>query len=98
MVFISVELSGGLELLFGKQKRFPRIELPNEPLADMRQAMQWIRKHLLQERPDLFMAGDTVRPGILVLINDCDWELEGKLDYQLQDGDVVTFISTLHGG
>jgi len=39
-----------------------------------------------------------VRPGILVLINDVDWELEGRLDCELRDGDVVAFISTLHGG
>jgi molybdopterin converting factor small subunit len=38
------------------------------------------------------------RPGILVLINDADWELEGELEYLLQDGDEVCFISTLHGG
>lgn len=38
------------------------------------------------------------RPGILVLINDADWELEGELDYELQDKDEVVFISTLHGG
>ena len=39
-----------------------------------------------------------VRAGILVLINDSDWELCGQLDYALEEGDVVTFISTLHGG
>jgi hypothetical protein len=38
------------------------------------------------------------RPGILVLVNDTDWELEGELDYRLEDGDEVVFISTLHGG
>lgn len=38
------------------------------------------------------------RPGILVLINDTDWELEGEGDYELQDDDEVVFISTLHGG
>ena len=38
------------------------------------------------------------RPGILVLINEVDWELEGTLDYTLQPGDTITFISTLHGG
>ncbi|OXB69152.1 hypothetical protein ASZ78_009628, partial [Callipepla squamata] len=38
------------------------------------------------------------RPGILVLINDADWELMGELDYKLQDQDNVLFISTLHGG
>ena len=38
------------------------------------------------------------RPGVLVLVNDTDWELEGEGDYQLQDGDEIVFISTLHGG
>lgn len=38
------------------------------------------------------------RPGILVLINDADWELEGEGAYQLKPGDEVLFVSTLHGG
>ena len=38
------------------------------------------------------------RPGILVLINDADWELEGEDQYQLQPGDNLLFVSTLHGG
>ncbi|KAI8545227.1 hypothetical protein RHMOL_Rhmol07G0024600 [Rhododendron molle] len=38
------------------------------------------------------------RPGVLVLVNDCDWELSGQLDTMLEEKDVVVFISTLHGG
>lgn len=38
------------------------------------------------------------RPGVLVLVNDCDWELSGQLDTLLEANDVVVFISTLHGG
>lgn len=38
------------------------------------------------------------RPGILVLINDADWELEGEENYELQQGDNIVFVSTLHGG
>jgi molybdopterin converting factor small subunit len=38
------------------------------------------------------------RPGILVLINDTDWELEDGIEYTLKDGDTIVFISTLHGG
>jgi ubiquitin related modifier 1 len=38
------------------------------------------------------------RPGILVLVNDTDWELCGREDYVLQANDSVAFISTLHGG
>lgn len=38
------------------------------------------------------------RPGILVLINDADWELEGEDQYELQQRDQIVFVSTLHGG
>ena len=38
------------------------------------------------------------RPGILVLINDADWELEGEAEYVLQPRDNILFVSTLHGG
>lgn len=38
------------------------------------------------------------RPGILVLINDADWELEGEGRYEIQPSDNILFVSTLHGG
>jgi ubiquitin related modifier 1 len=38
------------------------------------------------------------RPGILVLINEADWELEGEEKYEIQNGDTILFVSTLHGG
>ncbi|BGP54224.1 hypothetical protein JCM8202_001357 [Rhodotorula sphaerocarpa] len=68
--------------------------------TDVRFLIWYLREFLLEDRdrPELFSQGDTVRPGILVLINSTDWELEGELDYVLQEGDEVVFISTLHGG
>ena len=53
--------------------------------------------HFVWRKSDTDQGGDR-RPGILVLINDTDWELEGEGDYILQPGDEVVFISTLHGG
>ena len=38
------------------------------------------------------------RSGILVLINEVDWELEGEYQYNIIEGDTISFISTLHGG
>jgi ubiquitin related modifier 1 len=35
---------------------------------------------------------------VLVLVNDSDWELCGRLETVLEDNDEVIFISTLHGG
>ena len=42
--------------------------------------------------------GKELRPGILVLINDIDWELGGKEECIVENNDVVLFLSTLHGG
>ena len=73
-----------------------QVSLPSD--FTIRSLLPWITTNLLQERPELFVQGATVRPGILVLVNDADWELMGELDYQIEKGDRITFISTLHGG
>lgn len=70
----------------------------SENPANIKYLLNWLKNNLLKEREELFLDGDTVRPGILVLINDTDWELEGEGDYILEDGDEVVLISTLHGG
>lgn len=95
---LTIEFSGGAELLFDKVKNH-KIILPAEATPwTLRRLINWISSNLLKERPELFVQGDTVRPGILVLVNQTDWALLGELDYILEDNDVVVFISTLHGG
>ncbi|KAK4028669.1 ubiquitin-related modifier 1 [Daphnia magna] len=94
---VSLNFSGGAELLFGKIKQHI-INLPAGETWSMKKLLSWIKDNLLKERPELFLQGDTVRPGILVLVNNADWELVGQLDYHLQNKDEIVFISTLHGG
>ncbi|XP_015282980.1 PREDICTED: ubiquitin-related modifier 1 [Gekko japonicus] len=95
---VQLEFGGGAELLFDGVRKH-QVTLPIQPGPwDIRCLLVWIKENLLKERLELFMQGDSVRPGILVLINEADWELMGELDYQLQDQDNVVFISTLHGG
>ncbi|THU95937.1 ubiquitin related modifier 1 [Dendrothele bispora CBS 962.96] len=111
---VRIEFGGGLELLFSNEKKhkvtIPNMvpkdndtKTPSEPSkelkpADVKYLIHYLRDHLLKERVELFMENGTVRPGILVLINDTDWELEGEEDYALKDNDEIVFISTLHGG
>ncbi|XP_072908911.1 ubiquitin-related modifier 1 [Hemitrygon akajei] len=95
---VHLEFRGGAELLFNGVKE-QDVKLPTQSMPwDIRQLLVWIKTNMLKDRPELFIQGDTVRPGILVLINDSDWELMGQLDYTLEDRDNVVFISTLHGG
>ncbi|KAF9164886.1 Ubiquitin- modifier 1 [Mortierella sp. AD011] len=98
-----------MELLFGNQNTiqtkvpafFPTDDNKDEEqhAATIRDLIGWITKSLLKERPELFVGDNgSVRSGILVLVNGADWELEGELEYELQDRDEIVFISTLHGG
>lgn len=89
-------LSGGLELLFDGKRKL-EVAIPTEELR-LGELVQWIRTNLVKERHEMFSTGDSVRPGVLVLVNDVDWELEGKGDYRVENGDCIAFISTLHGG
>ncbi|KAK0582565.1 hypothetical protein LWI29_027121 [Acer saccharum] len=97
---LTLEFGGGLELLCESVKIHKvNVDPPNgTEKFIMKDLLSWVCTNLIKERPEMFMKGDSVRPGVLVLVNDCDWELSGQLDTTLEDKDVVVFISTLHGG
>ncbi|CAG9327796.1 URM1 [Blepharisma stoltei] len=92
---VHIAFSGGLEDLFNKQRN---LTVPLESQLTLKQLVFHLKDRYLQTRPELFMSGDSLRPGIIVLVNDMDWELCGKDDYVVQDRDAISFISTLHGG
>ncbi|KAJ5545367.1 hypothetical protein N7535_006244 [Penicillium sp. DV-2018c] len=99
---INVEFTGGLELLFGNERKH-KVVLPARLEDGSRPNISYLLRYLVEnlmkdERKDMFIMEDNVRPGILVLINDADWELEGEETYELQPGDTIVFVSTLHGG
>ncbi|KAF8270024.1 ubiquitin-related modifier 1 [Lactarius quietus] len=102
---LKVQFGGGLELLFSNQRNHD-VTIPSvtpkgngeDGPVDIKFLIGWLKENRLKERPELFTEGETVRPGILVLVNDTDWELEGEGDYKLKEGDDIVFISTLHGG
>ncbi|XP_058759768.1 ubiquitin-related modifier 1 homolog 2-like [Vicia villosa] len=99
---LTLEFGGGLELLCDS-KKIHHVNVEFEPKngegkLTMRELLSWVQTNLIKERPEMFIKGDTVRPGVLVLVNDCDWELSGQLNTTLEEKDVVVFISTLHGG
>jgi len=96
---LRLEFSGGCELLFRGQSSIAVADrVPTGTTLDG--LVLWIRDHLAPERPELFLtpALDALRPGILALVNDADAEVLGGGAYVVQEDDVVTFISTLHGG
>lgn len=91
---INLVFNGGLEFLFGNKDKMVH-ETDTE--VTLRDLIIVLKKQV--EKPNLFVGeGNTVRPGILVLINDVDYELLDGVDYKLQDKDEIIFISTLHGG
>ncbi|KAI9486278.1 MAG: ubiquitin-related modifier 1 [Benjaminiella poitrasii] len=98
---INVEFSGGMELLFQNVSKhtikMPVTNSAGQP-SNLQNLILYIRDNMMTEKKELFVENDTVRPGILVLINNVDWELCDELEYELQDKDEIVFISTLHGG
>ncbi|XP_017778987.1 PREDICTED: ubiquitin-related modifier 1 [Nicrophorus vespilloides] len=95
---ITIEFGGGAELLFGNKKKQEVILPAKEGEWTLKDLIFWMKDNLLQERPELFIQDDSVRPGILVLVNDADWELMDTVKYVLEAKDKIVFISTLHGG
>lgn len=91
---IKVALSGGCELLFGGARE---LQLEVQPGMTLGQLVLLLKEKIV-ERPDHFLVGNGLRPGILSLVNDTDSELLGGPDYALENKDQVAFISTLHGG
>ncbi|KAI0193918.1 hypothetical protein EV127DRAFT_478533 [Xylaria flabelliformis] len=95
-------VSGGLEMLFSDQRRHA-VSMPatgkNGKPATIACLVDYLCENTMKDtRKELFVLDDHVRPGILVLINDADWELEGEEAYEIQNGDNILFVSTLHGG
>lgn len=104
---IKVEFSGGLELMFNNQKNLD-IDLVEGTIEEggitptkellLEDVIEELRKNHLKEKEEMFIQAGTVRPGIIVLVNDTDWELLDSEKYKMQSNDTVAFISTLHGG
>ena len=86
---VVLEFSGGAELLFGKTRQH-KLQLPlSESKWTIGSLLAWIKDNLLEERPELFLKDPSsphldVRPGILVLVNDSDWELLGQTEYEIE--------------
>ena len=91
---------GGLDVI-SSGERVHECQVPiEEGEATLRELIAYITDNIITEKADIpvFIEDGTVRAGILVLINDTDWVLEGMEDYVIESGDVFTFTSTLHGG
>ena len=102
---VTLCFEGGAEALFDNVKqRTVDMSVLGEPKEEKNWTLgglvKWLRHSsgFLTGNGDLFFTGDSLRNGIMVLINDTDWELVGELDYELQNGDEILFISSLHGG
>ena len=56
------------------------IDTGNDPYT-MVELINELKTNHLKEKEEMFVQGNTVRPGIIVLVNDTDWELEGTTEY-----------------
>ena len=78
-------------------KKSIELNLDNNEMT-MAGLIDHLRRNHLKDKEEMFVSGSSVRPGIIVLVNDTDWELLDTTKYKVADNDNVAFISTLHGG
>lgn len=89
-----VQFSGGLQSLF-QDKQELEVDVPSD--SNLLWLLEYLRGKIDGDE-SLFLQEGLVRPGILVLVNDTDWELLGEESYIIQPSDTIHFASTLHGG
>ena len=95
---ITIEFGGGMEQIFGNKKKHEvTLEKKEEPWT-LQDLVLWMKDNLLEGKPELFVLNNTLRNGIMVMVDLEDWELLDKLEYEIIDGNNIEFISTLHGG
>ncbi|CAN8068281.1 unnamed protein product [Agarophyton chilense] len=97
MTSLQLQFGGGLESLFAENKHL-HVKVAKPSVRTIRDLIEYIRTDLIRDRHHMFISQGSLRPGILVLVNDVDWELLDSHRYILKDGDQISFISTLHGG
>lgn len=98
MIKIHIDFEGGLQTDF---KAPDGLDFTVPEGTTLRKLPLLMKEELIKPGNPLeksFVGDDgRVRPGILIMINDADSEIEG-LDVALKANDNITFISTLHGG
>ena len=94
---IKVFFQGGLELLFNNETELS-LEIPSESSSfNISDLIQLLSTKVTKQR-ELFLDNSdksTVRPGILVLVNDTDWDLVGLEEYKIEDGDEIAVNAEL---
>lgn len=96
---ITLEFCGGAETHANGEK-FILLNLKSDPgEMTVRDIFRKIRKeNMITDVDNLIESEESVKAGVLVLINDADWDLFDGPNYVLGRKDRITFISTLHGG
>lgn len=83
-------------MMFDNQKTL-NLTLEDKDMT-MGELIDHLKRNHLKDKEEMFVSGNSVRPGIIVLVNDTDWELLETTSYKIENNDNVAFISTLHGG
>ncbi|CAG5104809.1 Oidioi.mRNA.OKI2018_I69.chr1.g1562.t1.cds [Oikopleura dioica] len=95
---VTLEFCGGAETAHNGGEKFLTFKSDHKEPKVSDIFAQVRSKKLIDDIDALIESDKDVKPGVLVLINDADWELFNEADYQVCKNDRITFVSTLHGG
>lgn len=96
MAKVTVRLLATLKSLAGSEYFTLDIDLP----VTLRELLEMLVEVVGEKaRERLFKRGSIeLQPDILVLVNDVEISVLNGLDTKLKEGDVVSFLPTVHGG
>jgi len=81
VIKLKLHFAGGAEtLLNGKRDHNVEIQWEEKEMI-VYQLLDWILQNLLKtcDKPELLICNGNIRPGILLLVNDTDWEILGAV-------------------
>ncbi len=82
----------------GKKKIDLELETRVDKPWTLESLIEELKRNHLKEKEEMFVQGSSVRPGIIVLVNDTDWELLETVRYPWLPGTRSPLSLTLHGG
>lgn len=95
---VTLEFCGGAET-HAHGEKFIQLSFNEQSEVTVGDILKKIRdENMLLDVDNLIESNESVKAGVLVLINDADWDLFDGPNYIVGRKDRITFISTLHGG
>lgn len=94
-----IEFTSGAEIYFDTSTlTISDEEIVSKNIRRMQDVISYLYQRYEKSRNTLFREDLSLAPGILCCINEVDWEILGREQATVTAGNIILFLSTMHGG